>query len=489
MKNFARYSLFLILFFNLSFSNDNININFSKIDLNELIKISSKILKKDILISDKLDIKVDFVSNKTLNKDELLNILKAILNENNYVLEDFISFYKISRKESKIASKDDILIYELKNSEVENIYKILDEFLKKRSLNGDEKTLIVPNIESNSLIVFSNQKSLNSIKKLIDSLDKESLQVYIEAKIIEVNNELVDKVGVSYGVSAASSSSGGIMALSTKLNGGSFAIDEAIGSLGIDIKNQNLKSGVSLAASLNLLKQKGALDIVSQPSILAINNKESFIYVGEKISMQTSSSLTDGGTSKSDYEREDVGLTLKVKPRISKDNKVALQISALLEAVKLNKVGAGDNPDTLKKEINTTAILNNGESVIIGGLLENKNENIEEKVPLLGDIPILGALFRNSVTLNKKSNLVIIVTPYIVPKDKGVSFIREKLSQLKDIEDIYLQKSLEDIEKKENKKEKVVQKNESKKENNNKKDPMQILIDSTNSSSDDFYNF
>lgn len=126
MKNFARYSLFLILFFNLSFSNDNININFSKIDLNELIKISSKILKKDILISDKLDIKVDFVSNKTLNKDELLNILRAILNENNYVLEDFISFYKISRKESKIASKDDILIYELKNSEVENIYKILE---------------------------------------------------------------------------------------------------------------------------------------------------------------------------------------------------------------------------------------------------------------------------------------------------------------------------------------------------------------------------
>ena len=152
MKNFARYSLFLILFFNLSFSNDNININFSKIDLNELIKISSKILKKDILISDKLDIKVDFVSNKTLNKDELLNILRAILNENNYVLEDFISFYKISRKESKIASKDDILIYELKNSEVENIYKILEEFLKKRSLNGDEKTLIVPNIESNSII-------------------------------------------------------------------------------------------------------------------------------------------------------------------------------------------------------------------------------------------------------------------------------------------------------------------------------------------------
>ena len=71
-----------------------------------------------------------------------------------------------------------------------------------------------------------------------------------------------------------------------------------------------------MGASLNLLKQNGALNIVSEPSILAINNKESSIYVGEKISIQTSSSLSDGGTQKSNYEREDIGLTLKVKPRI-----------------------------------------------------------------------------------------------------------------------------------------------------------------------------
>ncbi|HJE03340.1 MAG TPA: type II and III secretion system protein, partial [Aliarcobacter thereius] len=235
-------------------------------------------------------------------------------------------------------------------------------------------------------------------------------------------------------------------------------------ALGIDIKNQNLKSGISLAASLNLLNQKGALDIVSEPSILAINNKESFIYVGEKISMQTSNSITDGGTSKSNYEREDVGLTLKVKPRISEENRVILEINALLEGLKINSVGVGENPDTLKKEISTSVILNNGESVIIGGLIENKNENLEDKVPFLGDIPFIGALFRNQYTKNKKSNLVVIVTPYIVPKDEGVSFIREKLSKLKDIEDKFLAQSLENLEKEQEnikyKKEKFVKNDE-----------------------------
>ena len=83
------------------------------------------------------------------------------------------------------------------------------------------------------------------------------------------------------------------MAISTNLNGGSKSIEEAVALLDIDVKKLNLKSGLALGASLNLLKQQGALDIVSEPSILALNNKESFIYVGEKISMQTSSSVTD----------------------------------------------------------------------------------------------------------------------------------------------------------------------------------------------------
>jgi general secretion pathway protein D len=177
---------------------------------------------------------------------------------------------------------------------------------------------------------------------------------------------------------------------------------------------------------------------------LALNNKESFIYVGEKISMQTSSSVTDGGTQRTNYEREDIGLTLKVKPRVSSDVKLTLEINTLLENLKVRSVGTS-NPDTLKKEINTTAILSNGESVIIGGLIENKNEIVEEKVPVLGDIPVLGELFKNESNLNRKNNLVIIVTPYIIQKNQDITYIRDKLTKLKALEERYLEESLSDL--------------------------------------------
>ncbi|MCT7583572.1 hypothetical protein N5U55_05510 [Aliarcobacter butzleri] len=330
----------------------------------------------------------------------------------------------------------------LKNVDGVNIIKILDDVVNKKYINKPTKPFVSLDLESNSLVVMASKDELKQIKDLIQELDKEKAQVYVQAKIIEVNNELVNKIGISYGIINASARSDGINAISSNLNGGSNAIKEAVDTLGIRMNDLNIKSGLALGASLNLLQQNGALDIVSEPSILAIDNKESSIYVGEKISVEISSTLTDGGLQRTNYEREDIGLTLKVKPRISSDTKLTLEINTLLEGIKSTSVSAGQNPDTLKKEIKTAAILNNGESVIIGGLIENKNEIIEQKVPILGDIPLFGELFKNDSKMNKKNNLVIIVTPYMIPKSKDITYIREQLSELKKLEDKYLQDSL-----------------------------------------------
>lgn len=335
-------------------------------------------------------------------------------------------------------------MYELKNIEVENIVKILESIIERNSYEEGLKPNISFIQETNSIVLTGQKDILEPFFELLKEIDKQKEQVYIQAKIIEVKNELVNKIGLSYGILKADSSSDGIMAISTSLNGGSKSLEDAATLLGIDVKKLNLKSGLALGASLNLLKQQGALDIVSEPSILAINNKESFIYVGEKISMQTSSSVTDGGTQRTNYEREDIGLTLKVKPRVSSNTKLTLEINTLLENLKVRSVGVS-NPDTLKKEINTTAILSNGESVIIGGLIENKNEIVEEKVPVLGDVPIFGRLFRNESNLNKKNNLVIIVTPYIIQKNQDITYIRDKLTKLKELEERYLEESLSDL--------------------------------------------
>jgi general secretion pathway protein D len=502
----------LVLFFIFSFNyvinaNDKININFKDLKISDLIKITSKVINKNILFTDEIEGTADFIPNKEVSKNELIRILDLVLEEKGYSLVsekdilrvvkssmlkkenliiklkninasdakkslDLISLTMMNHQEEKtviiengysnsliligqkknleilskhiksidissLSRKKEIKIFPLKNVEATNVIQILEEIINKRDfINSSDKTLFSLDIESNSIIIMGLPDEISSIDSLIKELDKEKTQVYVQARIIEVNDDLVNQIGVSYGIFGARASSNVLSSFSSSLNKGD------IPSLFIDgLIIPDLTSGLALGASLNLLKQNGALDIVSEPSILAINNKESSIYVGETISIKVSSSVTDGGTIKENYEREDVGLTLKVKPRISNDTKVTLEIETILEGVKTTQTISG-NADTSKKRIKTTTILNNGESVIIGGLIENKVESTNQKVPILGDIPLFGELFKNTVNNTKKNNLVVIVTPYLIPKTKDITFVRNKLSELKNLEDKYLADSL-----------------------------------------------
>lgn len=410
------FIVLLLVFYALNlYSNDEININFKDIKVNDLIKITSKITKRNILVTQIINEKVDYIPTQKITKENLFDILETTLKEKGYFLVEENGVLKVKKVEIIKEEEQFTEVISLKNVDGINIIKILDDVVNKKYINKPTKPFVSLDLESNSLVVMASKDELKQIKDLIQELDKEKAQVYVQAKIIEVNNELVNKIGISYGIINASARSDGINAISSNLNGGSNAIKEAVDTLGIRMSDVNIKSGLALGASLNLLQQNGALDIVSEPSILAIDNKESSIYVGEKISVEISSTLTDGGLQRTNYEREDIGLTLKVKPRISSDTKLTLEINTLLEGIKSTSVSAGQNPDTLKKEIKTAAILNNGESVIIGGLIENKNETIEQKVPVLGDIPLFGELFKNDSKMNKKNNLVIIVTPYMIP--------------------------------------------------------------------------
>ncbi|MCG3712717.1 hypothetical protein L5E75_04240 [Aliarcobacter butzleri] len=468
------FIVLLLIFYALNlYSNDEININFKDIKVDDLIKITSKITKRNILVTQIINEKVDYIPTQKITKENLFDILETTLKEKGYFLVEENGVLKVKKVEIIKDEEQFTEVISLKNVDGANIIKILDDVVNKKYINKPTKPFVSLDLESNSLVVIASKNELKQIKDLIQELDKEKAQVYVQAKIIEVNNELVNKIGISYGIISTSARSDGINAISSNLNGGSSAIKEAVDTLGIKVSDLNIKSGLALGASLNLLQQNGALDIVSEPSILAIDNKESSIYVGEKISVEISSTLTDGGLQRTNYEREDIGLTLKVKPRISSYSKLTLEINTLLEGVKSTSVSAGQNPDTLKKEIKTAAILNNGESVIIGGLIENKNETIEQKVPVLGDIPLFGELFKNDSKMNKKNNLVIIVTPYMIPKSKDITYIREQLSELKKLEDKYLQDSLSAI--KNNKSDFIAENNKNSNENNHEKVVKEIL--------------
>ncbi|MGE4473587.1 MAG: type II secretion system protein GspD, partial [Sulfuricurvum sp.] len=172
----------------------------------------------------------------------------------------------------------------------------------------------------------------------------------------------------------------------------------------------------------------------------------SSIYVGKTESISSGTTLTGTGLTQENYTRQDIGLTLKIKPRLSNDNKVLLAVNAKLEDIEPNSIV--DRPSTTKREVLTSAIVNNGESVIIGGLIREKNDHVDTKVPLLGDIPVLGNLFKDTSNAQDKINLVIILTPYIVEKSGDLSGLRHQLSELDAIEAKYVDNITKNIEKK-----------------------------------------
>lgn len=374
--------------------------------------------------------KVSIISNADNN-----SLVIVGKNQNIKYLKKYVK--DIDRNDSLI--KRVVEVISLKNVEAVNVIKIIDGIIgKKKYLDPNAKPLSSIDEESNSIVLMGPSDEIEYITSLIEELDKEKAQVYVQARIIEVTNSLVDEVGIKYGILGGKSGNKGLGTFASNLNGGS-SIAFTPGDIGLSIPT--ITSGLALGASISLLDEDGALDIVSEPSILAINNKESSIYVGETISVKTSSSVTDGGTKNENFKREDVGLTLKVKPRISNDNKVTLDINTILEDVKTTATNSG-NADTTKKEIQTTAIVKNGESVILGGLIEDKEESTDSSIPGVGSIPILGRLFSHDKTDIRKRSLVIIVTPYIIPKSKDLTYVRNKLSELKLLEDKYLKDSL-----------------------------------------------
>ena len=245
--------------------------------------------------------------------------------------------------------KKEIKIFPLKNIEANNVIKIIDSIISKNTYtNPNNKPLISLDEDSNSIIVKASFEEIDELRLLIEKLDVEKAQVYVQARIIEVNDKLVDQIGIQYGIFGGTAGSNGLATFSSKLNGGSDSVSLVKSAIGLKIPN--IESGLALGASLNLLKENQALDVVSEPSVLAVNNKESSIYVGETISIKISSSVTDGGTTRENFQREDVGLTLKVKPRISNETKVTLEINTILEGVKTTKTISG-NADTSKKEV------------------------------------------------------------------------------------------------------------------------------------------
>ena len=179
------------------------------------------------------------------------------------------------------------------------------------------------------------------------------------------------------------------------------------------------------------------MHILSTPQILTTDNQEAKITVGKNVPYQTRSTADAGVETYSSYEYRDVGITLKITPQISKDRMVRLNISQ--EVTRLTG-GVGqqltDRPTTLKRTVDTTVIVKDGDTIVIGGLIDDSITKTEYKVPCLGDIPLMGWLFKSVSDSSDKTNLYVFLTPRVIKSPvEAEAIFKDKKEQLDKIEE------------------------------------------------------
>ncbi|MEW8585373.1 MAG: type II secretion system protein GspD, partial [Candidatus Thiodiazotropha sp.] len=179
---------------------------------------------------------------------------------------------------------------------------------------------------------------------------------------------------------------------------------------------------INFAAVIQALESDSTSNILSTPTITTLDNQEAEIVIGQNVPFITGSYSTTGGVSNSvnpfqTVQREDVGLTLKVKPQINEGNSIQLEIEQEISSINASASTGTSDIVTNKRTIKTVVIVDDGNTIVLGGLLEEDLQQTEDKVPVLGDIPLLGALFRANRTTKIKRNLMVFLRPVVIRDD------------------------------------------------------------------------
>ena len=339
-----------------------------------------------------------------------------------------------------------VQIFNLKNSDAKNVKVSLDEIISTQTFADPS---VKPNIslseEINSIIVVGDPNVVKGMIKIIEELDREKYQVYVQARIVEINNRSSEDIGFRYGMEGGMATTSALYTFSGNFGGSSLPLSDQFSAKLINTIG-NVDQYLILGATLDFLQSKGASKTISNPSILCVNNKESSIYVGQTLSISTGSINATTGSTTNSFKRDDIGLSLKIKPRVSSQAKVTLAVETILE----NVVGVDDNnqPITTKQTVITESILRHGESIVIGGLVKTYMQEIETKVPFLGDIPLLGWFFTYTNEEERQDNLLVLLTPYVIDKSEKLSVLQQQLGELGRLQQEYNKEVFPLVEKK-----------------------------------------
>ena len=349
--------------------------------------------------------------------------------------------------------KEKIHVYYLEYAVAEEIVTVLKDIpSEEQTKAGKGGAKVAPVVSddvkitadeaTNSLIITADRDDYDTLEEIIRKLDIPRSMVYIESLIMEVNTTKEFDLGTEWQIGDSVDLNNG----REGVVGGGFTTDGSAYSYTADSSSgtivPTLPSGFSLglfgeaveiagisfpsiAAVINAYKTDSDVNILSTPQLLTTDNQEATITVGKNVPYQTTTSTSDNDTYNS-YEYRDVGKTLKITPQINKDRMVRLDLS--LEVSSLADGSTSDRPTTLKRTVETTVMVKDGGTVVIGGLIDDTFSQTEYRVPCLGDIPGLGWLFKSMSKGSDKTNLYIFITPKVIqsPQEAKAVFQSKK---------------------------------------------------------------
>jgi len=288
---------------------------------------------------------------------------------------------------------------------------------ERGSISIDERT--------NSLLIRELAENIVVIRQIVESLDIPVKQVQIEARIVTVNEGNLDELGVRWGFTSTNgnNTAGGSIESNLfqvgKLGESTLPVDDFLNvnlaatsanASSIAFQVAKLGSDMLLDLELSALQRESKAEIISSPRLITTNKKPAYIEQGTEIPYLESSS--SGATT---VAFKKAVLSLKVTPQITPDNRLVLDLSVTQDRPgDIVKTGTGEAVAINTQRIGTQVLVNNGETVVLGGIFQHSVNNTVDKVPLLGDLPLLGALFRRSYEQVGKSELLIFVTPKVV---------------------------------------------------------------------------
>jgi general secretion pathway protein D len=341
--------------------------------------------------------------------------------------------------------KGDIHVYYLQNANAENLAKVLTslpagngQVVKGKASSVLSRGVhIVADNSTNALVITADRDDYSVLEGVIEKLDIPRAMVYIEALIMEVNVDKSFSIGVEWEafkdigswdgqtLGAFGAYSGSDFANSTRVASGIFPSGLSLGVAGESITIGDLVFP-NVGAIIQAYQRDEDVHILSTPQILTTDNEEAEIKVGENVPFVTRQETTEALRDYTSYEYKDVGVNLKITPQINQERFVRLDIFQELTKLILEGGAVPEAPRTFKRSAETTVIVKDGQTVVIGGLIGEDTTGTDYRVPCLGDIPVIGWLFKYWTERNTNTNLYIFITPHIIENSSEAKAIYEE---------------------------------------------------------------